>query len=136
MHKHYHWIPESKRIAVREFFTKQYGISACDYSSNEAFFIKLIYNTVKEKQLRADFKVAASGKLCQTLDKVMKSMPNNTNLHFFFSSAIVHQLWHGGASCKAETFSSSGFAEIQRKLSAEDRAWFISKLESISTDIV
>jgi len=48
LHKQYHWIPESKRLAVRQFFTEQYSIDNNDYSSNEAFFLKLIYNTLKD----------------------------------------------------------------------------------------
>jgi len=89
LHKQYHWIPETRRRAVAHFFKEQYGVPSLLYNSNEAFFLKLIYNTLKDEQLKTLYKVDQKAPLALLLSRVMGSMPSNRNLSLFFKDEAV-----------------------------------------------
>uniref|UniRef100_A0A7S3MWJ1 Uncharacterized protein n=1 Tax=Strombidium inclinatum TaxID=197538 RepID=A0A7S3MWJ1_9SPIT len=135
LHKQYHWVNSTKKKVVREFFLEGYGVPEEIYDENEAFFLKLIYNTLQNDKISAKFTVDTTSTLSQLLDEVMKAKPNNKNLKRFFAHRAVQLLW-GGKQGKQTPFREGGLSDLLRKMSVSTRQWFCSKLEKVDWQIL
>lgn len=88
--KQYHWVMETKRNNVREFFLAKYNVPTRVYSVNESVFFKLLMNTVKNVET---YGIRPNPEVDKAIDGAFRQSPCKKNIKIILSNEAIRGLW-------------------------------------------
>jgi len=89
--RQYHWVPASKREAVRSFFVDQYQVPVALYKLHESDFFRLILNT-ERNFTKYGIRKSSRG-LGEVMNKMFGQQPSLKNMKSFFSDEVIQGIW-------------------------------------------
>jgi hypothetical protein len=104
--KQYHWVNNSKRKHVRNFFLQAYRVPPDFYEKHESTFFKLIMNTVKDVTM---FGIQQRPDVDNAIDGVFRQNPSRQNIKVFFTNEAIIGLWRNKWGGKLTAYVDSKF---------------------------